>query len=152
MSVEAHEHPLPERPDVDVRWLMVLGCGVLVLLAAAVLGLGALYSKAVPVKTVPPLGTFPAPRIQPDEAAELRQILSQQQQKLTGYRWANQAHTLLQIPIETAMQIIAQKGAHAYDPIVTAPAALASPERAITPSSAPSQPSSGSNGAAEKSP
>jgi hypothetical protein len=139
--VGQHGRGLPEPSGVDARHLLWLGGAALLLLGGAIFGLGALYPREVPVETMPPPRTFPQPRVQTDETAELKQILERQRQALTGYRWANKEHTLVQIPVERAMQIIAQKGAHAYDPIAALSGALSSPEagaeRAVTPSSAP---------------
>jgi len=136
-----HGQGLPEPSDVDARHLLWLGGAALLLLSGAIFGLGAIYWREVPVKTMPPLQTFPQPRVETDDSAELQQLLERQRQELSGYRWANKQHTLLQIPIERAMQLIAQKGTQAYDPIASSPGALASPqagaERAVTPSSAP---------------
>jgi hypothetical protein len=108
---------------------------------------------------MPPPQTFPRPRVQADDKAELMQTLERQRQELSGYRWANKEHTLVKIPIERAMQLIAAKGAQAYAPIQSSPAAPSSPEagaeRAITPSGpqqgkTPNSPAA--SGDAEKSP
>jgi hypothetical protein len=154
---EPHAHVLPEPPAVDARRLAVAVCAALALLAVAVVGLGALYWREVPAKTMPPPQTFPQPRVQADETTELRLILARQRALLSGYRWANPEHTLVQIPIERAMTIISDEGAHAYDPIAPSPSALASPEagaqRAMTPAPATPQSGAPSQGSAtEKSP
>jgi hypothetical protein len=133
-----HGKGVPERANVDARHLVWLGGAALLLLGGAIFGLGAIYRHEVPIETMPQPQAFPQPRVVPDETAELKQLLQKQQRALSSYRWANQQHTLVQIPIERAMRIIAQKGAHAYDPIAAAPGALSSPqagaERATTPS------------------
>jgi hypothetical protein len=136
-AVGHHGHGIPERPSVDARHLVWLGGAALLLLGGAIFGLGAIYWHEVPNKTMPPVTTFPQPRVDADETEELKHILQKQRQELAGYHWANQHHTLVQIPIERAMKIIAQKGAHGYDPIASVPGALSSPsagaERLTTP-------------------
>jgi hypothetical protein len=138
-----HGQGLPEPSGVETSRVVLAVVAAFALLAIGVGGLGAWYWHEVPVKTVPPPATFPQPRVQADEPAELRQILAAQRKRLAAYRWANTQHTLVQIPIGRAMAIIAAKGAHAYDPIAPNPNALsapgAAPERALTPSAAPQQ-------------
>lgn len=136
--VGQHEHGLPEASRVDARSLGWIAAVVLLFLCLSVAALHVIYSYEVPVKTVPSPQAFPQPRVQTDEHAELERLLARQRQELSGYHWANADHTLVQIPIERAMQIIAQKGTQAYDPVASIPGALASPgagpERALTPS------------------
>jgi hypothetical protein len=136
-AVGHHAHGIPERPSVDARHLVWLGGAALLLLGGAIFGLGAIYWHEVPNKTMPPVTPFPQPRVDADETEELNHILQKQRQEFTGYHWANQQHTLVQIPIERAMKIIAQKGAHGYDPVASIPGALSSAaagaERLTTP-------------------
>jgi hypothetical protein len=145
--VGQHARGLPEPSHVDARSLGWLAAGALLFLGATVAVLHITYSYEVPIETVPAPRDFPQPRVQTDETAELKQLLAKQHEALTGYHWANSAHTLVQIPIERAMDLIAQKGAQAYDPVAAIPGALAAPdagaERTITPAA---------GGAAEKSP
>ena len=139
--VGRHGHGLPEPSGVDARPLAWLGGAALLLLGGAIFALGAIYWHEVPVKTMPAPQAFPQPRVQTGERAELQQIQKRQRQRLDGYHWANKEHSLVQIPIERAMRVIAQKGAHAYDPIAAIPGALSGPgsgaERLMTPSSVP---------------
>jgi hypothetical protein len=135
--VGQHEKGRPEPSDVDVWTVSRIAAGTLVFLALVLAALGAIYSYEVPIKTVPQPRLFPSPRVETGERAALRQRLSQQQQVLTRYRWANDQHTLIQIPIERAMALIVAKGPHAYDPVASILGALASPEagaeRGLTP-------------------
>jgi hypothetical protein len=98
---------------------------------------GALYINAVPVRTMPAPETFPAPRLEVDEHAQLQRILEAQRQCLDQYRWTDESHKYAQIPIDRAMAIIAREGAQAYAPLIASEPALTSPtagaERAITP-------------------
>jgi hypothetical protein len=135
--VGQHARGVPEPSRVDARNLFRMALGVVIFLGLAITALHAIFSHEVPIDTVPPPRQFQQPRVQPNEGAELRQLLANQHQKLTAYRWADSAHTLVQIPIDRAMQIVAQKGPRAYDPIASIAGALASPEagaeRAMTP-------------------
>jgi hypothetical protein len=157
MSADAHADPhalpVPESPGVDIRFVLSAAFGVLLLLGTTVAVFDAIYRWQVPVHTVPPLQVFPPPRVDTEEREELRQVLAKQRQQLSQYRWTNDQHTLVQIPIERAMQIIASEGANAYAPLAPA-SALSSPtagaERAITPTDGkePATLGAGSSGSA----
>lgn len=153
-AVGHHGGAMPEPDNVDARRLTWIAGATLVFLASALAVLGAIYSHQGQIKAPPPPQPFPQPRVTADETVELKHILDKQRQELSGYHWADQGHTLIQIPIERAMQLIAQKGAHAYDPVAAIAGALASPqagaERATTPSAAPA--GNVPNPPAEKSP
>src|SRR5690348_244325 len=137
MANEAHIRNRLEPPGVHVTGVLLTACASIVLVVAAVAGLDAVYRAYVPNPTPPPPQTFPQPRVQPDESAELRRLLAEQRARLAGYAWADRDKKLVRIPIERAMALIAQKGAHAYDPLEPSSPALSSPaagaQRATTP-------------------
>jgi len=136
-----HARGLPEPSGVDARHLVWVACGTLVFLGVTVATFATIFNNEVSILTVPAPQIFPQPRVQAGETAELHKLLQKQQQELASYRWANGEHTLVQIPIERAMAIIAQKGAQAYAPVASIPGAMASPdagaERAVTPPRTP---------------
>jgi hypothetical protein len=113
----------------------------LVLLAVAIGGLTAIYNAVVRVKTQPAPAVFPQPRVDTHQTEDLHRILNAQRQKLEAWGWANDQHTLAQVPIERAMQLLATKGGSAYDPLLPPQPALSSPtsaaQRAVTPEGAP---------------
>jgi hypothetical protein len=137
MSAEPHARQLPETAAIDTRRVLWAVVGALVLLFGAVAALDAIYINAVPVRTMPPPETFPVPRLQVDERAQLRRILAEQRQRLDRYRWIDESHTYAQIPIDRARAIIAREGTEAYAPLIASEPALSPPtagaERAITP-------------------
>jgi hypothetical protein len=118
MSHDGHIHYVPESPAVDTRGVLWCACGALLLLSVAIAGLDAIYRHVVPVKTVPAPQAFPQPRVDARDAEELRRLRAAQSKDLETWRWANDQHTLVQIPIERAMQLLAQKGAAGYDPLL----------------------------------
>jgi hypothetical protein len=136
-----HAGGLPEPSAVDAHQVLWIAGSTLIFFGVAVTMLAAVFNHEVAVKTVSQPQSFPQPRVQTGDTAELQQLLQKQRQELASYHWANDAHTLVQIPIERAMAIIAQKGAQAYAPLAAIPGALTSPdagaERAITPTNAP---------------
>ncbi len=109
------------------------------LVAVAIGTLHVVYQLSVPVKTVPTPQEFPQPRIDTSqgERAARERLTAAQQERLETWRWADDRHTLVQIPIERAMALLAQKGGDAYAPLIAAQPALSSPtsgaQRAMTP-------------------
>jgi hypothetical protein len=135
VSVEPHAAAAPEASAVNTRNVLWAACGAVVLLFGAIAVLNVIYRDAVPIRTMPAPQTFPEPRLNVDEHAQLQQLLAVQRRRLNEYRWADAEHQFVQIPIERAMHMIAQQGD--YGPLLASnPAlssALAGAERAITP-------------------
>jgi hypothetical protein len=128
MASEAHLHRKLEPPDIPVRAVLVAACATLLLVIGAVIGLDAVYRAYVPNPAPPPPQTFPEPRVHPYESEELRRLLAEQRARLGRYAWVDRDKGVVEIPIEQAMRLIAEKGAHAYDPIETSAPALSSPK------------------------
>jgi hypothetical protein len=138
MSTEIHESPNApghgdyERQDISTRGIFYFLAG---LAAAAILIhllLAGLYSyldkreranqppinplvSNVPVDTrrVPPKYPetgFPDPRLETDERTQLNDIRLAEEQNLNRYDWVDQKTGTVRIPIERAMDILAQRG------------------------------------------
>lgn len=139
MPAEEHIYYVPEPANVDTRVVLWAAIGALLLLFGAIGGLFAVYDYGVPVRTVPLPKEFPQPRVVTNEAdiAELHRLAAAQSQRLNTWGWANDQHTLVQIPIDRAMKLMAQKGGNAYAPLLPPQGALTSPtagaQNAITP-------------------
>lgn len=143
MPAEQHIGYVPELPAVELRAVTWAAVAALVLLAGSIGGFYAIYDHAVPVKTVEPPRPFPQPRVVTSDAeiAERRNLAAMQTQRLNEWAWANPQHTLVQIPIDRAMQLLVQKGNDAWAPLLLPQPALSSPtagaENAITPPNIP---------------
>jgi hypothetical protein len=110
-------------------WPVLCGAFACVLLMlGAIWGLNAIYDWEVPDRMLPAPEQFPSPRVQTRQAEQLHKLLAEQRRQLTGYEWADQDKTLVRIPIERAMEIIAQRGAEAYAPLLPPGPATAGPE------------------------
>jgi hypothetical protein len=123
MSTEEHVHYVPESAAVDSKAVLLCALGALILLAGTIAGFHEVYRHGVPVKDVPAPQAFPQPRVVTSqvEVEERRRLVAAQHERLESWRWANDQHTLVQIPIERAMQLLVQKGAAAYDPLLPPP-------------------------------
>jgi hypothetical protein len=123
MSTEEHVRYVPESPAIDSKAVLLCALGGLILLAGTIAGFHEVYRRGVPVKDVPAPQAFPQPRVVTSqvEVEERRRLVAAQQERLESWRWANDQHTLVQIPIERAVQLLVQKGAAAYDPLLPPP-------------------------------
>ncbi len=53
---------------------------------------------------------FPAPRLEDDERTEINDFRYQQDETLASYGWVDQSGGVVRIPIDRAMQLIAERG------------------------------------------
>ncbi len=106
---------------VNIRAIAATAAGIVLFLAATLGGLGLVFRGTVPREAAAPPENFPQPQLQTAPADDLRSQLATQNARLTGYRWANADHTEVAIPITRAMELIAQRGERAYDPLQLPP-------------------------------
>lgn len=102
---------------VDTRRVTIIALGVLAFLGASMGFFAFVFFALVPGDRTPPEVVFPQPRLQADRGADLQKLLDEQRKELASYRWANSEHSLVAIPVDRSMAIIAQRGAKAYEPI-----------------------------------
>jgi hypothetical protein len=117
MNIEEHSRQAGhETTDVSIRpivkFLVALTVGLIVV--GVVLGLlfGFLSHKqgAVPSVVSGPRELPPQPRLQTVPAADLQQLRSRENEALNGYAWVDQKAGLVRIPIDRAIDLIAQQG------------------------------------------
>ena len=80
---------------------------------------------------------FPEPQLERDERTEINDFRYQQDETLSSYGWVDQNGGIVRIPIDRAMQLIAQRG------LPTAPQASAPAAAASTAQQAPANPQTG---------
>jgi len=68
---------------------------------------------------------FPQPRLESNERTEINAFRLQEEQKLNSYGWVDQNAGVMRIPIDRAMQLVAQRG------LPTRPQAGTSPPSAV---------------------
>jgi hypothetical protein len=125
-----HIQYVPEPPSISTTFVVWSALGSLLLVAIVIGGFYGLYRAAVPTANYPAATKFPQPRVDTKENEELRRIRAAQQQKLETWGWSDAGHTLVKIPIERAMQLLAAKGKDAYSPLLQPQAALSPPTAA----------------------
>ena len=64
---------------------------------------------------------FPQPRLESDERLEIKDFRLQEDQKLNSYGWVDQQGGVMHIPIDRAMQLLAQRGLPTRPQAGTAP-------------------------------
>jgi hypothetical protein len=57
-----------------------------------------------------PEKAFPTPRLERDERTQLNDIRTGEEQKLASYDWVDQKAGTVRIPIDRAMELVAQRG------------------------------------------
>jgi hypothetical protein len=57
-----------------------------------------------------PQTVFPEPKLEEDERTQLNGILLEQENTLNSYGWVNQQQGIVRIPIERAIDLLAQRG------------------------------------------
>lgn len=116
----------PEVPGVPV--LRVLGpvFGFAVFTGLTMGALKLYYDRTtLPHGQVPPRA-MPQPGLQLDPPGDLKRLLDAQHENLSHYGWVDRDHGVIRIPITRAMEILAGRGAAAFDP-VGAPASAPGP-------------------------
>jgi hypothetical protein len=116
-----------EPGSVHTSYVLIGAAGFLILLFGAISVFAVIYQSAVPNPQPAAPRAFPAPQLEAHPAAELHRLLARQHKELNSYRWANADHTLIAIPIQQAMKLIAQRGDQALAPIPSVSGAPRSP-------------------------
>jgi mono/diheme cytochrome c family protein len=108
-----------EMGDARVGPIVLVVAGMLVAAAAIYLALGGLFAffagrAARADASVPPLALTPelppAPRLQVAPAQDLAQLRATEQAQLSGYGWVDRDAGVVKIPIDRAMELVAQRG------------------------------------------
>jgi hypothetical protein len=131
-----HGGPGHETTDINVWAVGKFGIylTLVVLLSVALLfGLMRYFQSQEPqevAQTVVPDKVFPEPRLERNEAIDLDKFRAREQQTLTTYGWVDQSKGVVRIPIDRAIDLVAQKGLPSRHPVTQAsePVSAAKPE------------------------
>src|SRR5262249_23477931 len=100
-----------ERSDADPRLITALAVGIAIFLLVTPLMLLAVYPGAMHGGAVPPhLPKPPAPRLQTDPRSDLAGLRAYERGELDRSGWAIRHHNVVHIPIDPAMQLLADRG------------------------------------------
>ncbi len=128
-----------EPQDASPRGVMLAGIGLMVLLVLSLAVVAGLFfffqQRQVAAYGVGPTPTAiqpPEPRLQVDPAKDLQAVRATQEAQLNSYGWVNKGAGIIHMPIDQAMQIIADQGVPTRAPTPT-PAATTSETPAVSP-------------------
>lgn len=108
-----------EPSDLNPRWIVMFGIGILVAIALAVLitALIIYYRATQYTKREVPLPRLakereinPQPRLDVDAPSQLREMRAGEDAMLSSYGWADKDAGVVRIPIDRAMEILASQG------------------------------------------
>jgi hypothetical protein len=117
------EHPDVQREprDVNIRAIILIGIGIIALAAILHIMLWLLFEVLAdrhvglhlppPPLEVPPRGPLPPrPRLQSSPSADLRDMRAEEDAILHSYGWVDEQAGVVRIPIERAMELLAERG------------------------------------------
>ena len=124
MSTETKAHDSTgrghEERDVTFKYIAGAGIGLFVLIIASVIGMRLLFDfyLAREIRSSPaanPLAASrpqepPAPRLQPKPIEQLQRLRSEENVTLGSYGWVDRSQGIVRIPIERAMDLVAERG------------------------------------------
>jgi len=114
-----------EARDPNLRNVLIVIASVAFMIVFCLTSAGilaAIFSNHRPMQKMQPLGLIAAPNLTPlerfpkpdlqidDDHAERIALLAAQDEKLTSYGWIDRSNGIVQIPIERAMDLLAQRG------------------------------------------
>lgn len=118
MASESQNGPRHETTDADIRVIVKFSIGLAVLILAAMIAMRFLFDYLKATQQLgPPASPFaesqsaaPAPRLQVQPVEDLKQLRQAEDEKLNGYGWVDQKAGIARIPIDRAMDLLAEKG------------------------------------------
>jgi hypothetical protein len=136
---EGHQH---EQSDAATRpiFQLVVGLGVFVAISMVLMAMLYRFFNAYETARDTPVSPLaqeepamkPGPKLQPSPTIDLQQFRAKEKQALESFGWVDQREQLVHIPIEKAIELMAERGLPAR---ADAPAADSS-----APAAAPAQP------------
>jgi hypothetical protein len=111
--------PHHEQSSLNIRPIVLFGLGLLVLSIVTFVSMGWLFDYFVARQAkldVPPLPLAnpqqlpPEPRLQVDPVRDLQRMRAAEDVMLNSYRWIDREARIVGIPIDRAIEVLAEKG------------------------------------------
>lgn len=107
-----------EQSDVNIRAILSFGIGLIIIIAVAQTGLYWLLEhykerspRSAPVVTTPGAEEqILPPRLQISPRSDLAEMRAAEERELTTYGWVDKEKQTVRIPIDRAMELLAQRG------------------------------------------
>lgn len=117
-SPNGHAH---EKTDASTRPVFRFAAGLAVFVAAAMVLMAILFSyftareaaldtSASPLAKEAPLAPASGPQLQPNPQADLEKLRREDNAYLTSYGWVDEREGLVHIPIDRAIELMAERG------------------------------------------
>lgn len=123
------EHDPPQDPstrfeskDINATAVFLTGIGVLLVMWVVVVLIMPLFSyfkteRGIgPIVKELPARVPPEPRVQPNPRADLHEFRAREISALNSYNWVDRKKNVISIPIDRAIQLLAQRGVPASRP------------------------------------
>ena len=113
------EDLLKQREPVTVAaWTAAgVGIGTALFLGLSMTALWFYFHASAEIVRTPRPARFPEPQVQSNPAGDLHALRAAQREQLEGYAWIDRDRGLARIPVARAMELLAARGAAAYDPL-----------------------------------
>lgn len=105
-------------PGLRIGALLAIAASVLVLLGASFGVLYWFFTWQAPDRYYSAPRRFPEPQVLQDESLQLTTLRQEQQRRLQSFGWVDRDKQIIAIPIDRAMQLLAQRGSDGYAPII----------------------------------
>ena len=116
MDENKHPHIGHETTDVNV-WAvgkfaigLVVVCVVSIALLFGLLKFFQSREETSVANTVEPTKMFPQPQLQKTPIPDLKAIRAEEDKLLNGYAWVDQSKGVVRIPVDRAIEVLAQRG------------------------------------------
>ena len=116
MDENKHPHVGHETTDVNV-WAvgkfaigLVVVCVVSIALLFGLLKFFQSREETSVANTVEPTKIFPQPQLQKTPIPDLKAIRAEEDKLLNGYAWVDQPKGVVRIPVDRAIEVLAQRG------------------------------------------
>jgi len=116
MDENKHPHIGHETTDVNV-WAvgkfaigLVVVCVVSIALLFGLLKFFQSREETSMANTVEPTKLFPQPQLQKTPIPDLKAIRAEEDKLLNGYAWVDQSKGVVRIPVDRAIEVLAQRG------------------------------------------
>jgi hypothetical protein len=113
-----HQRSGHQTSEINLRGVTWATIGLVIVVLAVLVTVGGLFSlfkRQYASESAPPRITTagrlpPAPRLQTSPTSDLQQLLEAENAKLNSYGWIDKSGGVIRIPIERAMDLLAQRG------------------------------------------
>lgn len=115
MREQSHPNDF-ERSDADPRLIAAIAAGVGLFLIAVPFLVIASYPDADRLGRIPELPQPPSPRLQIAPHTDLARVQASEDRQLGSFGWVDRDQQIARMPIERAMQLLAERGLSGWPP------------------------------------